>query len=133
MLRVGIAIVIHEGAYLVGIRPPGKPLAGFSEFPGGKCEPGEDSGVCAVRECLEETGLPTVAAEHLLQHRFRYAHGELDLAFWRCELQFPDQAEPRNGFRWVQPAELFTLRFPEANQPLIQRLYADWTSGTSPQ
>lgn len=121
-LRVGIAIVRHEGCYLVGVRPAGKPLAGFSEFPGGKCEPGETSDACAVRECREETGLEVVAGEHILQHQFRYAHGELDLGFWDCQIQPGTSHAPLHGFRWVAPRELFTLRFPEANAPLVALL-----------
>lgn len=122
VLRVGIAIVLHQGRYLVGVRPPGRPLAGFSEFPGGKCEPGEPSDVCAVRECREETGLEVVAVEHLLQHRFCYAHGELDLGFWRCELVPETSTAPGSGFRWVSADELWTLRFPEANRPVMDLL-----------
>lgn len=121
--RVGIAVIAREGAYLIGVRPPGKPLAGYSEFPGGKCEPGESSASCAERECLEETGLQVKATTCLLEHRFRYSHGELELSFWECALD-DLAAIPQHGFRWVPPTELFTLKFPEANAPLIELLRA---------
>lgn len=119
--RIGIAVISQAGTYLVGVRPAGKPLAGYSEFPGGKCEPGEDSDRCAERECAEETGLQVRATRRLLSHRYRYAHGELELDFWECQPTDPT-ALPQHGFRWVDYAELFQLTFPEANQPLMTLL-----------
>lgn len=121
VLRVGIAVVVHQGQLLIGIRPPGKPLAGYSEFPGGKCEGDEPSDVCAVRECQEETGLRIETVEHVLQHRFHYGHGKLDLGFWLCRIVPGTGADPQHGFRWISLDELFSLRFPEANAPLL-----DW-------
>ena len=56
-IRVAVVMVTHQGRYLVGQRAPGTRFAGMSEFPGGKCEPGESFEDCARRECLEETGL----------------------------------------------------------------------------
>jgi 8-oxo-dGTP diphosphatase len=119
VLRVSIAVIERDGCYVIGVRPPGKPLAGFSEFPGGKCEPGEHTAACAVRECREETGLDIVADVELLQHQFRYAHGELSLSFWQCRLLDTSRTEPQHGFRWVPAAELWSLKFPEANAPLM--------------
>ena len=37
LVRVGIAVVEHANQYLVGVRGPIGPLAGYDEFPGGKC------------------------------------------------------------------------------------------------
>ncbi|MDP6469251.1 MAG: NUDIX domain-containing protein, partial [Pirellulaceae bacterium] len=54
---IAIAVVEHNGRFLVGMRPVETVLAGFSEFPGGKVEPNEVPAQAAVRECLEETGL----------------------------------------------------------------------------
>ncbi|MDX1967060.1 MAG: (deoxy)nucleoside triphosphate pyrophosphohydrolase [Planctomycetaceae bacterium] len=122
-LRVGIAIVVHDGRYLVGVRPEGKSLAGYSEFPGGKCEPGESSDICAIRECFEETGLIVIADELLLEHRHRYPHGELDLGFWRCRVAEGYSTEAQNGFRWVPLDEVLTLKFPEANAPVLKLLH----------
>ena len=51
--RIGIAVVEHAGRYLVGIRGPDVPLAGYAEFPGGKCLPNESPEDCAVRECRD--------------------------------------------------------------------------------
>lgn len=122
-IPIGIAVVESRGRYLVGIRPAGAPLEGFAEFPGGKCHPGETPGLCACRECLEETGLE-VAAVDLLMHRvFTYPHGTFDLHFWLCR-PTPKAvvADEHRGYRWVPASELSSLHFPEANLPLIEVL-----------
>ena len=123
LTRIGVAVVEHRGRYLVGFRGKDCPLAGYAEFPGGKCREGESTGVCACRECLEETGLEVYAVDLLMHRIFTYPHDTLDLHFWlcrpspRCEV-----LEAHNGFRWVPVAELKSLQFPEANLPLIDVL-----------
>lgn len=120
---IGIAVVEHLGCYLVGIRGDNGPLPGYAEFPGGKCRPGETPCECAVRECLEETGLAVTAGKLLLNRTFRYPHGHVDLHFWQCHLQqTEDLGRIDNGFRWMPAAELASQKFPEANGPLIELL-----------
>jgi 8-oxo-dGTP diphosphatase len=120
---IGIAVVEHRGRYLVGTRPADGPLGGHAEFPGGKCLPGETSGLCARRECLEETGLEVQAIELLMHRLHAYPHGTVDLHFWLCHPA--PRAEVRDdhkGYRWVPASELRSLNFPAANQPLIDVL-----------
>jgi 8-oxo-dGTP diphosphatase len=120
---IGIAIVEVADRFLVGIRPPGTDLAGCSEFPGGKCLPGESPRLCAERECLEETGLLVRGVELLMARRFEYPHGTFDLNFWRCEPVDRGQvAEQHAAFRWVSREALAELRFPEGNLPVLRLL-----------
>ena len=120
---IGVAVVEHEGRYLVGTRGAEGPLPGYAEFPGGKCLPGESPQECAGRECREETGLDVIPIELLLNTQFTYGHGSVDLHFWRCRPVRPDSVcESHNGLRWIRTAELMRLKFPEANAPLIERL-----------
>ncbi len=120
---IGIAVVESGGRFLVGQRGSDGPLAGYDEFPGGKCLADETPAACAVRECCEETGLVVEAVELLLRREFAYAHATVDLHFWRCRPVDPagDKA-PHHGFRWVTTGELAELRFPEANAPLLELL-----------
>lgn len=123
--HIGIAVVEQGGWFLVGIRPPGRPLAGYAEFPGGKCEPGESAETCAVRECREETGM-SVTVERLLQRcDFTYPHGAVVLHFYLCHPSQPcGLDEIHQGYRWVSRVGLAEQRFPDANADLVARLIA---------
>ena len=120
---IGVAVVEYQGRYLVGIRSEQVPLAGYAEFPGGKCLPNERPADCACRECLEESGLAVSPAQLLLNAAFEYPHGTVDLHFWLCHLQDPTQvAEQHQGFHWVGQADLKNYRFPEGHRRLIELL-----------
>ena len=124
---IGIAIVEHEGRFLVGWRSDDQVLAGHAEFPGGKCEPDEEPAACAIRECLEETGLPVTPVEQLNHCEFTYPHGTVDLHFWLCHLAPGVDSEKitlasQSGFRWVPREELSRLDFPDANREVIRQL-----------
>mgnify|MGYP006156816525 CR=1 FL=1 len=56
--EVAVGILLRsDGALLLSTRPPGKPYAGYWEFPGGKLEEGETVEQVAQRESEEEAGL----------------------------------------------------------------------------
>lgn len=122
-ISIGVAVVEHHGRYLIGFRPEGAPLAGYAEFPGGKCHSGETPGLCACRECLEETGLEVRAVDLLMHRTFTYPHGTFDLHFWLCRPALRSVvSKEHKGYRWVPASELKSLQFPEANLPLIEVL-----------
>lgn len=123
--QIGIAIVFHNGCILTGIRGESLDLAEFAEFPGGKCETLESPAACAVRECLEETGLHVVTEECIEQTRFKYEHATVDLHFWLCR---PDSTASestlklRNDFVWTPVEKLRELTFPPANAGVLEKL-----------
>jgi 8-oxo-dGTP diphosphatase len=121
---IAIAVVEHRGAYLVGRRPEGIPLAGLWEFPGGKLRAEETPAQAAVRECLEETGVDVEVVAALLRVLHAYAHGELELHFLLCRPR-RTSPQPRAPFEWVEQRRLAELAFPEANRPLIRRLLGE--------
>lgn len=120
---IGVAVVEHDGRYLVGIRGENGPLPGYSEFPGGKCLRNERPADCACRECFEESGLAVVPVRILLNSAHAYAHGTVDLHFWLCRPADPAAVQSEHqGFRWVAPADLKQYRFPDGNLRLIDIL-----------
>ena len=120
---VGIGLVRREGCYLVRRRPAGTVYAGYWEFPGGKCEPGEQPGQAAARECFEETGLRVVLGPLRRVTTHRYPHGLVELHFYDCTTEDP-AAPPAagSGFQWVPAGRLAVLRFPEANEAVLEDL-----------
>lgn len=122
--RIGIAVVEHDGRFLVGERGPEGPLAGYAEFPGGKCLLGESSDAAACRECREETGLAVTAVELLDERVFSYTHGDVQLSFWRCRLNGPGEGKPLHGFSWVSRSMLRELTLPEGNRAVLDKLLA---------
>jgi mutator protein MutT len=132
--RIGIAVVEHDGRFLVGLRGEHGPLPGYAEFPGGKCRPGESPAACAIRECHEETGLRVDVTQSLFSREYEYPHGKVELHFFLCApARGSDPAPHHGGFRWIPAADLPTLRFPPANDVVIDRLverYARRSTGT---
>lgn len=118
--RVAIAVVEQGNSVLVGVRPASVPLPGMHEFPGGKVRNGETPAEAACRECEEETGLATEEIEPLRVVDHHYAHGDLQLHFFRCRAV--GTATPREPFRWVPRDKLAELEFPPANADVIAAL-----------
>ena len=121
--RIAVAVVEHDGCYLVGVRPPGGPLAGYCEFPGGKVRDGETPAQAAGRECLEETGLRVTVGGLYDRTVHAYEHGTLELHFFAASPSDP-QPQARPPFRWVARRDLPTLHFPAANARLLEVLLA---------
>src|SRR6478609_1832873 len=111
--RIAIAVVEHDGRFLIGQRPEGVPLAALWEFPGGKIEPGETAEQAAVRECREEAGLGVQPLFHYPAASHEYAHGAVELEFVACRIVNGEQAEPLPPFRWVERGELAQYEFPQ--------------------
>jgi 8-oxo-dGTP diphosphatase len=123
LIQAGIGLIRRDGRFLVRMRPQGTVYAGFWEFPGGKCEPGEIPAQAVKRECLEETGLRVAVGTLRHRTRYRYPHGLVELHFYDCTpLDETAQPPPETGFLWVEASELATLRFPEANEAVVSDL-----------
>ena len=54
LLVAACALIDQDKRVLIAQRPPGKPMAGLWEFPGGKIEEGETPEDTVIREMLEE-------------------------------------------------------------------------------
>lgn len=129
---VGVAVVLHEGRCLVGVRSTGQVLAGHAEFPGGKCEPDEPFAACVVRETREETGLNVVPVRCLRRVDHDYAHGAVSIEFWQCEWPIGATGQvPAPPFEWVSIETLASLPFPDANRDVVREL-VDSASVTRP-
>ena len=123
-VRIAVAVVEHDGQFLVGQRPDGVALAGYWEFPGGKILAGESAEAAAVRECLEETVLAVRIVGSYPTALHAYDHGRLELNFFACR-PLDLTTTPQAPFRWIPRADLGRFRFPPANAELISILLRD--------
>jgi 8-oxo-dGTP diphosphatase len=122
-IAVGIGLISRNGRFLVRRRPEETVYAGYWEFPGGKCEPGELPVEAVERECLEETGMAIVVGRRRCMTLHRYPHGLVELHFHDCTpAEAASEPEADTGFCWVPAQELTALRFPEANEPIVAEL-----------
>ncbi len=126
-LRVAAAVVWRGGRLLMTRRPPGGPLGGMWEFPGGKLEPGETPEAALARELSEELGVGATPGEVVSVERHDYAHGlSVELHFVRCELESLDfSPSPEvSEVGWFVPAEVDPAGVLEADRGFLARLAA---------
>ncbi|MBA3886847.1 MAG: (deoxy)nucleoside triphosphate pyrophosphohydrolase [Acidobacteria bacterium] len=119
---VTAAVVERDGAFLVTRRLEGTHLAGFWEFPGGKCEPGESYQECLEREMREELDTGVRVGEEIVTVEHEYADRIVELHFFRCVLTAEPRALLGQEMRWVPRAELRRLEFPPADAALLELL-----------
>jgi 8-oxo-dGTP diphosphatase len=125
VLVAACALVDDDGRVLLARRPPGKPMAGLWEFPGGKVEQDERPEQTLIRELHEELGIevneaclsPLTFASHV------YEDFQLLMPLWICR-RWNGIVKPREGQEcaWVRPQRLRDYPMPPADEPLIPHL-----------
>ncbi len=119
---VTAAVIERDERLLVTRRVEGSHLAGYWEFPGGKCEAGESAPRCLAREILEELGAEAQVHDEIFRTTYQYEDSFLELRFFACSLSGPPRPLLRQEIRWVSRDQLRELRFPPADAELIEML-----------
>ena len=122
MIVVLAAVVERNGRYLVTRRLEKTHLAGFWEFPGGKCDPGETHEACLRRELMEELGVESEIGNEILMTEHAYPERTVRLHFRRCVIHGEPRALIGQEMRWITRDEMQALSFPEADRDLIALL-----------
>jgi 8-oxo-dGTP diphosphatase len=121
VIVAAVALLNGEGEVLITKRPPGKPLAGLWEFPGGKVEQDERLEDALVRELNEELGIeiarnslaPLTFASHV------YPEFHLVMLVYACrDWQGDIAALEGQELLWVRPEALARYDMPPADEPL---------------
>lgn len=115
-------VIERDGKFLLTRRLKDTHLAGFWEFPGGKCEPDESHETCLIRELHEELGVSTVVGEEILISEHDYADRTVRIHFRRCDIAGDPSPQLGQEMRWVARSELATLQLPPADDALIALL-----------
>jgi 8-oxo-dGTP diphosphatase len=108
---------------LIAQRPPGKHMAGYWEFPGGKISYGETAIAALVRELQEELGVQTRYARHLLCFEHIYPERMVQLHVWKV-LSWDGEPHGCEGqsLRWLKVDELDQADLLPADELIIESL-----------
>ncbi len=130
IVRVAVAVVVRRAAagqpwLLIDLRFPDPGLPELWEFPGGKIMAGESGPEAARRETEEETGVRVIPRRLLLERPYAYPGRDVWVEFHLCDYAggVPEPWGCR-AVRWVRPSHLDCYRFPDANEPILERLAA---------
>jgi 8-oxo-dGTP diphosphatase len=125
VLVAACALIDADGRLLIAQRPPGRPMAGLWEFPGGKIEAGERPEQSLIRELKEELGIavneaclaPLTFASHA------YPDFHLLMPLYVCR-RWDGIVTAQEGQRlaWVRPERLRDYPMPPADTPLVSHL-----------
>ncbi len=125
LLVAAVALIDVDGRILLSRRPPGKPLAGLWEFPGGKVHEGEAPEATVVRELREELAVDIsescLAPFTFASHRYESFHLLMPLYLCRVWHGAPTPQEGQ-ALKWVFPRDMAGLPMPPADQPLVALL-----------
>jgi len=122
LLVVAGILIDQEGRILLAQRPPGKPLAGMWEFPGGKVEPHESPEQALVRELHEELGVDVsagcIAPFAFVSENIGARH--LLMPLYVCR-RWRNQPVGKEGqeLAWVTADQLESYPMPAPDRPLI--------------
>ena len=119
------ALYDEQGRVLITQRPPGKPLAGRWEFPGGKLHDSEAPYAGLVRELREELGVEVHSAEPLMRYDVEHPGRTVTLDMWLVT-SWTGTVRGLDGqaWKWVEPALLEREDILEADQPIVAALTA---------
>ncbi len=121
-LVVAAAVIERSDRFLVTRRQAGAHLAGYWEFPGGKCEPGESAVECLRREIREELQTDVIVGDEIYATAHEDPARLVELHFFRCELAGEPRPALGQQMQWIARAELRTAQFPPADAELIEQL-----------
>lgn len=115
-------VIERQSRFLLTRRLKNTHLAGYWEFPGGKCETDEDHQACLIRELREELDVAAVVGDEILVSEHDYPDRTVRIHFRRCDIVGDPSPQLGQEMRWVDRTELATLQFPPADDELIALL-----------
>jgi 8-oxo-dGTP diphosphatase len=125
VLVAACALIDADGRVLLAERPPGKPMEGLWEFPGGKVEADERPEETLIRELKEELGIavsePCLAPLTFASHAYPDFHLLMPLYVCR-RWEGMVTAQEAQRVVWVKPNRLRDYKMPPADEPLVAHL-----------
>jgi 8-oxo-dGTP diphosphatase len=126
MKNVSAAIIRKSNTVLITRRAPGKKLAGFWEFPGGKQEDNETIQQCLERELKEELDLTTNCTRILTESIYEYDRGAINLIAIDTEIiEGQISLSVHDKYEWVALENLLDYQLAPADIPVAKWIIND--------
>lgn len=120
MIHVAAAVIYRDSMILIARRAPGKHLAGYWEFPGGKIEPRETPEDCLIREIQEELNILISVDSFIQDNLHDYGDKRVLLKAYRCTYLSGDLfLIDHDEFQWILPDQLSQYRLAPADIPVV--------------
>ncbi len=123
-VHVAVGLLLDRDQVFITRRVADTHQGGKWEFPGGKLDEDESVEIALRRELHEELDINVRAAQPWMQVRHRYPDREVLLDVWRV-IVWDGTPRGREGqeARWASVRELPRFDFPEADLPILRRLW----------
>ena len=117
------AVLVHDGRVFAAKRGPGKSMAGYWEFPGGKVEAGETPEDALARELREELKIDVTVGEFIVTATHEAGTAVIELSTYLCTIieGVPVLTE-HEEFRWLPVSELSDVEWAPADIPTVEFL-----------
>jgi 8-oxo-dGTP diphosphatase len=123
VLQVTAAVIRLDNKILAARRGPGRHLAGYWEFPGGKIELNETPEQCLVRELKEELSIEAIIGDHIMNNDYHYPNKTITLhSYWVNAFTGDIQLTDHDSFRWLTVAELDELQWAPADIVIVENI-----------
>jgi len=124
MINVTAAIIKDENdRILIARRCPGKSLAGFWEFPGGKIEEGETPEESLARELKEEMNLEVKVKGFVGENVHHYEGFSIRLMAYEAEIVAGEmKLTDHDQVEWVAMDEMIGYQLAPADVPIANNL-----------
>lgn len=122
-IKVVGAVLVHDGRVFAAKRGPGKSMAGYWEFPGGKVEAYETPEAALARELREELKIDVTVGEFIVTATHEAGTTVIELSTYLCTIieGVPVLTE-HEEFRWLPVSELSDVEWAPADIPTVELL-----------
>jgi len=123
VVHVAVGVILRDSQVLLALRSSTQHQGGKWEFPGGKVEAGETVPQALSRELYEEIAITVTQSSAFMQLEYAYPEKTVLLDIYLVT-GFDGQPHGREGqpLRWASSTELSAIEFPDANQPIVERI-----------
>lgn len=113
-------VLTQSNTVLAAQRGPGRSLAGYWEFPGGKVEGNETAEAALARELQEELLINVVVGDFVTMTEFESGDAIVALSTYLCTISSGSpQLTEHTELRWVPVNELTRLDWAPADIPAV--------------